>query len=132
VGGSILFGLVPKKLSPDETASRLLASPAFRLLAHPAQEVRPRKPVSRRNSGIDLKIVDRIARGLAEAAVDDPVIEPEPFEQALNLCLLCPAEKNLALRPMAAQSGFAVDPLGKKGKRESIGVGVIIYSFRTQ
>jgi hypothetical protein len=103
-----------------------LASPAFRRLAHPAQEVRPRKPVGRKNSGIDLKIVDRIARGLAEAAVDDPVIEPEPFEQALNLCLLCPAEKNLALRPMAAQSGFAVDPLGKKGKRESIGVGVIL------
>src|SRR5580704_15094945 len=70
--------------------------------------------------------MDRIARGLAETAVDFPVIMPKLFEQALNLGLLRPAQENLGLGPTAAKRKLAFDPLREKRKRQGVRIRIIV------
>jgi hypothetical protein len=66
--------------------------------------------------------MDRVAGGLPEPAVDFSMIKAEAFEQALNLRLLHPAQEDHSFRPMAAQVGFAFDPLRKQAKRKGVGI----------
>jgi hypothetical protein len=54
------------------------------------------------------------------------MIKPEFYEQALYLRLLRPAQKNLSRRPMAAQGGLAIDPIGKQCKRQRVGIRIIV------
>ena len=55
------------------------------------RQFRGRKAIGWSRFDTKLKIMDRIARSLPEAAIDFPMIKPEFFQQALYLRLLRPA-----------------------------------------